>query len=98
MPAAWRRIVEPAIGAHLVNHAIKNNFSVYYWRERNDEVDPLCCNLVKRSLPWKLKAHFQGQKKNAGISKKTQPWKTYLVDNHVLSWKEFLKINPVELF
>src|SRR5512133_1440640 len=37
--AAWGRVVESAVGAYLANEAMKNNISIYYWRERNDEVD-----------------------------------------------------------
>ena len=35
----WGRLVESAIGAHLINSALTSNFKVYYWRHRNDEVD-----------------------------------------------------------
>jgi len=38
-PDQWGRIVESAIGAHLVNHSLTAGFSVYYWRERNSEID-----------------------------------------------------------
>lgn len=38
-PSEWGRIVESAIGAHLLNHSIKGNYNLYYWRYRNDEVD-----------------------------------------------------------
>jgi predicted AAA+ superfamily ATPase len=35
----WGRIVENAVGAHLMNHLSSFPYSVYYWRERNDEID-----------------------------------------------------------
>ncbi len=35
----WGRTVESAIGAHLVNSAASGDTSVYYWREKNKEVD-----------------------------------------------------------
>jgi predicted AAA+ superfamily ATPase len=35
----WGRIVENAVGAHLMNHLIGFPYSVYYWREKNHEVD-----------------------------------------------------------
>jgi len=31
IPAEWGRIIESSIGAHLVNHSISQNYSVYYW-------------------------------------------------------------------
>ncbi len=35
----WGRLVESAVGAHLANAAAGGRCSVYYWRERNREVD-----------------------------------------------------------
>lgn len=38
-PEAWGRWVESAVGAHLLNMADDIDAKVYYWRERNEEVD-----------------------------------------------------------
>jgi predicted AAA+ superfamily ATPase len=38
-PAWWGRLVESAVGAHLVNAASAGVCEVFYWRHRNDEVD-----------------------------------------------------------
>ena len=35
----WGRLTESCIGAHLLNSCMGTNFKVYYWRERNHEVD-----------------------------------------------------------
>ena len=35
----WGRLVESAVGAHLVNSAAGTRVEVFYWRERNREVD-----------------------------------------------------------
>ena len=35
----WGRLVESAIGAHLVNGSAAGLFDVFYWRDRNREVD-----------------------------------------------------------
>jgi uncharacterized protein len=35
----WGRLVESAVGAHLVNAAAAGHFEVTYWRDRNREVD-----------------------------------------------------------
>lgn len=35
----WGRLVESAVGAHLANAAAAGDCEVYYWRERNREVD-----------------------------------------------------------
>jgi len=38
-PGIWGRLVESAVGAHLVNGAVGTNIDVYYWLDRNREVD-----------------------------------------------------------
>lgn len=38
-PALWGRWVENVVGAHILNMADALDYKVYYWRERNDEVD-----------------------------------------------------------
>lgn len=35
----WGRLVESAVGAHLANAASAGECALYYWRERNHEVD-----------------------------------------------------------
>lgn len=35
----WGRLVESAVGAHLINSTRGTNAEVFYWRERNREVD-----------------------------------------------------------
>jgi len=35
----WGRLVESAVGAHLANAAAGGELELYYWRERNQEVD-----------------------------------------------------------
>ena len=35
----WGRLVESAVGAHLANAAATGVCELYYWRERNREVD-----------------------------------------------------------
>lgn len=35
----WGRVVESAVGAHLINTSVGKAINVYYWRERNAEVD-----------------------------------------------------------
>ena len=37
--AFWGRLVESAVGAHLANAAASGELELFYWRERNREVD-----------------------------------------------------------
>lgn len=36
---SWGRLVESAVGAHLANQAAAGHCELYYWRDRNREVD-----------------------------------------------------------
>jgi hypothetical protein len=38
-PAYWGRLVESAVGAHIVNESRSRGLEVYYWREGEAEVD-----------------------------------------------------------
>lgn len=38
-PKQWGRWVESSVGAHILNMAENLDYKVYYWRERDDEVD-----------------------------------------------------------
>ncbi|MCS6997618.1 MAG: ATP-binding protein [Casimicrobiaceae bacterium] len=38
-PEVWGRLVESAVGAHLANAEHQGDCTLYYWRERNHEVD-----------------------------------------------------------
>ena len=37
--AFWGRLTESAIGAHLLNGATNGLYEVFYWRNKNQEVD-----------------------------------------------------------
>lgn len=39
----WGRLVESAVGAHLVNDAKSKHIEVFYWLNRNREVDFILC-------------------------------------------------------
>lgn len=97
-PDVWGRHIESAIGAHLLQAAKNSDIQLYYWREGNFEVD----------FVLESKNRIVGIEVKSGISKFTsgmnrfndqyKPHKMYLISENGLSWKEFLKINPVELF
>ena len=40
-PRLWGRWVESAIGSYLLNQADEYDYKLFYWRERDDEVDSL---------------------------------------------------------
>ncbi|MFM9075375.1 MAG: DUF4143 domain-containing protein, partial [Bacteroidota bacterium] len=38
-PEAWGRWVESAVGAHLLNHQYRDDYTLHYWRQGSLEVD-----------------------------------------------------------
>jgi uncharacterized protein len=97
-PAEWGRVVESAVGAHLINNSISQNYSVYYWRERNWEVDYIL-ERRGRIIAIEVKSNYRENSKGLEVFRnKFNPDKFYLVNNRSLPWQEFLRINPSELF
>jgi predicted AAA+ superfamily ATPase len=97
-PAEWGHIIESSVGAHLINHSISMNYSVYYWRDRNDEVD-FVLEMRGKIIAVEVKSNDSENNKGLEVFKnKFMPDKLYLISNRGLSWQELLRINPVELF
>lgn len=97
-PELWRRWVESAIGAHLINHSLTHGFSVHYWRHRDDEVDFV---IEKRGtvIGLEIKSGYVQKAKGANAFKRTiKPDKFLLIGNGGLRWQEFLELNPNALF
>lgn len=98
MPEKWGRIVESAVGAHLINFSRQEGFRLYYWREANSEVD-FIIQLHGKTLAIEVKSGtIQRHKGMDAFRKKYNPEKIILVGTSGLPWEEFLKINPKELF
>ena len=97
-PNKWGRIVESSVGTHLINHSISQNYNVYYWRERNDEVDFILESHGK-IIAIEVKSNDSESRKGLEVFRnKFNPGKLYLVSDRGLKWQEFLKINPIDLF
>ncbi|WP_026768812.1 ATP-binding protein [Asinibacterium sp. OR53] len=94
----WGRIVESSAGAHLVNHALTENFNVHYWRHRDAEVDFV---IEKRGKVIGIEIKSGGDVATSGMEqfkKQFHPHKILLVGKAGLPWEEFLSINPASLF
>lgn len=96
-PSDWGRWVESAVGAHLLNSAEENDFNVYYWREKNNEVDFIIQdneNIVG------IEVKSGKREKNSGMfefSKQFNPKSMIVVGSGGFPLEEFLRIDPVEL-
>jgi uncharacterized protein len=97
-PDEWGRMVESAIGAHLINYSLTESFNVQYWREGNEEID-FVLERKKKVIGLEIKSGVA--RSHAGMTafqKHFNPDKVLLIGNTGLPWQDFLKINPVELF
>jgi len=96
--ASWGRIIESVVGAYLANEALKDRISLYYWRERNDEVD-FVIESGEKLIGVEVKSTLSKNKKGlTAFQKKFNPQKILVIDDHFLPWHEFIRINLLELF
>ncbi len=97
-PAEWGRVVESAVGAHLINASYTEDIDVYYWREGNYEVDFVLQHKGK-TIALEVKSNTStGGKGMEMFRKKYNPDSILLVGQSGLPWEEFLGINPKMLF
>ena len=97
-PERWGRIVESAIGAHLLNHSLTERFNLYYWRHRNDEVDFV---MERKGTLIALEVKSGTRANRSGLDtfeKKFKPKKTFLIGAGGMPWEEFLLTDPGQLF
>ena len=95
----WGHLVESAVGAHLINESINSGMEIFYWRERNREID-FVLKKDDKIIALEIKS---GKKETAlpGIeefSKKYDTHKKLLLGKGGLEFKEFFVLSPIDLF
>ena len=97
-PKKWGRLVESVIGSHLINNSISERYNLYYWRERNEEVDfVIQCN--NKIVALEVKSGRRGESRGiATFSGLYHPHKSLIIGKNGIGIEEFLKMNPVDLF
>lgn len=94
----WGRTVESAVGAHLISNSANSGVSVYYWREKDHEVDFVLKKgdqIISIEVKSGIKSHNRGMLQ---FNKQYNPSKQLLVGTGGISVEEFLKIFPDILF
>jgi predicted AAA+ superfamily ATPase len=97
-PAEWGRVIESAVGAYLANESLKGGISLFYWRDRNDEVDFV---IEKDGKIIGIEVKSTTSRNNRGMTsfqKKYHPVRTICIDENRMPWKEFIRLRPSELF
>jgi hypothetical protein len=97
-PAAWGRIIESAIGAHLLNNSLTSDYELNYWREGDAEVDFIITK-NKKSIAIEVKSNKASTTKGMQqFQKQYESQKMILIGSDGMKWQDFLKLNPVDLF
>jgi len=94
----WGRIFESGIGAYLVSQAFVHRFEVFYWRERNDEVDFV---LRKKNSVVAIEVKSNAEKTTAGIEKFRQiyrPTASLIIGEAGIKAEDFLTMDIRKLF
>lgn len=97
-PDTWGHIFESAIGAYIMQQAFINKFEVYYWRDRNLEVDFI---LKKKETMVALEIKNNNEKSTKGLEefkKIFNPKKALIIGEGGLSLEEFFSIPIISLF
>lgn len=93
----WGRWVESAVGAYLVSQAEELEYKVYYWRERNDEVDFI---VVSDDVTLAIEVKSGRRKMNSGIPKFSDafhPTRSFVVGTGGIPLETFLSCNLADL-
>jgi len=93
----WGHLVESAIGAHLVNTSMGTKVEVFYWRERNKELD-FVLRLGREVAAIEVKS---GRRKESlsgmdAFSKAFRPKRKLLVGSQGIPVEEFLRTPAVD--
>ncbi len=94
----WGRLVESAVGSHLLNYADKLDYKVYYWREKNNEVDFI---IERNRKVWaiEVKSGKRGMNKGLGLFREAfNPYRAFVVGTDGISVEEFLSANLDDFF
>lgn len=86
----WGRLVESAVGAHLLNYADRLDYKVYYWREKNNEVDFI---IERNHKIWaiEIKSGKRGMHKGLGLFREAfHPYRAFVVGTDGISVEDFL--------
>ena len=97
-PDVWGRLVESAVGAHLLNSSAGTPGEVYYWRERNREVD-FVVRGGKRLAAIEVKCgaaigSFPGID---AFARAFRPQRTLLVGGNGVPLEQFFRTAPADL-
>jgi hypothetical protein len=90
---AWGRIFESGIGAYIVSQAFVHRIDVFYWRERDDEVDFV---LHKKGSVIAIEVKSNAERKTKGLTvfrEQFKPKNSFIVGDGGISAGDFLTMD-----
>jgi len=97
-PQIWGRWIESAVGAYLLGGAEEGGYSVYYWRERSNEVDFI---IVRQGEVMALEVKSGRRGMNSGIPKFNDlfhPKHSLVIGTDGIPFEEFFRMRIEDLF
>lgn len=94
----WGRLVENAVGAHLLNHLPAPMWNISYWRDGDAEVDFI---VSRGSQTWAVEVKSGREKRFDGLAafrKRYPKSKTWIVGPSGIPLAEFFERNPAGWF
>lgn len=94
----WGRIFESAVGTHLLNLSFEENYRIYYWNDRGQEVDFVIEN-GRQTIAIEVKSGKDSY--NSGLSAFDalyHPQALYIIGTDGIPIEDFLRMNPADLF
>lgn len=94
----WGRIFESGIGTYLINQAFKHRFEVFYWRDRNMEVDFV---LKKNDSLVAIEIKSNAERQTAGLNEfreRFRPKAAFIVGDGGINPEDFLTMDLNSLF
>jgi predicted AAA+ superfamily ATPase len=94
----WGHIFESAVGAYLVSQGFIHRFEVYYWRERNNEVDFI---LKKKDSIVAIEVKSNAEKQTSGLDKFKEmfnPKNAFIIGDGGISVEDFFSMDLRKLF
>lgn len=95
---AWGHRLESAVGAYIANEAFKHRFDLFYWRERDDEVDFV---LRKNNSVVGIEVKGNAEKRTDGLEefrKRFNPKQAFIVGSEGVHPEDFLRMDLRKLF
>lgn len=97
-PMVWGRWVESAVGAYLLDFAEEQDAHVYYWRDRDDEVD-FIVEYQGDVVAIEVKSGRRGL--NSGLpefERRYHPYRSFVVGTDGVPFATFFQMNLMTLF